>query len=198
MFGGETTMKYYDCLMLASIYILAISDNLPAQTNMIPDNIMEGMEIRNATTVEQYREYQALQSQRLREGGKSIAIGMTPELREQLIESGDLPNPRDRSATMHTLNFRNAPLRQVLEYYTILTGKKVDIEPGLTATITLKTDKRITNGEAIAQCEEALNKQNICIVAVSTNLVKAISKAHADQSIEQPPERLRVNRGARP
>ena len=57
---------------------------------------------------------------------------------------------------MITLNFKDSPLNQVLEFYSHITGATVTVEKASYPTITLQPGKRLSDGEALQLIESCL------------------------------------------
>lgn len=62
---------------------------------------------------------------------------------------------------MITLNFRDSPLNQVLEFYSHITGTTVTVEKASYPTITLQPGKRLSDGEAIQLIESCLASNGV-------------------------------------
>ncbi len=74
-------------------------------------------------------------------------------------------------STRLTMRFNRAPVEQVASFYSVLTGTKLEIEAGVSATVTLNTQEQVTEGEATRLIEEALRKQNVGIYRMNANVI---------------------------
>ena len=70
------------------------------------------------------------------------------------------------------LNFRDAPLDQVLNMYGELTGRTIIRAPQITAIITLRSQSSLTSDEAIQALESALALNNITLVPMGPKFSK--------------------------
>lgn len=82
---------------------------------------------------------------------------------------------------MISLNFRDAPLDQVLAFYGELTGLTLLRAPNLGAAITLRGQTRLTKAEALAAIESVLAMNNISIVPMGDRFAKVVQTAAARQ-----------------
>jgi len=82
---------------------------------------------------------------------------------------------------MISLNFRDAPLDQVLGFYAELTGRTVIKAPGLNATITLRGQTRLTEEEAKQAIETVLAMHNITMVPLGDKFLKVVQAAAVRQ-----------------
>lgn len=71
------------------------------------------------------------------------------------------------------LVFKKAPVEQVVKLYSDLTGNKVEVEAGVYATISLRTENDVTKGEAVRLVEEALREQNVGLFPKAPNICVA-------------------------
>lgn len=79
------------------------------------------------------------------------------------------------------LNFRDAPLDQVLEFSADLVGRTLIKAPGLNATITLKSQARLTVKEAMQAIETVLAMNNVSLVPMGDKFLKVVQTASARQ-----------------
>ena len=79
------------------------------------------------------------------------------------------------------LNFRDSPLDQVLEFVAELMGRTLIKSPGLNATITLKSQARLTVKEAMQAIETVLAMNNISLVPMGDKFLKVVQTAAARQ-----------------
>jgi general secretion pathway protein D len=82
---------------------------------------------------------------------------------------------------MISLNFRDAPLEQVLAFYEELTGLTLLRAPNLGAAITLRGQARLTKEEALAAIESVLSMNNISIVPMGNRFAKVVQTGTARQ-----------------
>lgn len=114
--------------------------------------------------------------------------GGRPSWRPGLSSSGarpggglsDQPSVK-RTGRMISLNFRDAPLDQVLGFYAELTGRTVIKAPGLNATITLRGQTRLTEEEAKQAIETVLAMHNITMVPLGDKFLKVVQAAAVRQ-----------------
>lgn len=79
------------------------------------------------------------------------------------------------------LNFRDSPLDQVLEFVADLMGRTLIKSPGINATITLKSQTRLTVKEAMQAIETVLQMNNVSIVPMGDKFLKVVQTASARQ-----------------
>lgn len=80
------------------------------------------------------------------------------------------------------LNFRDSPLDQVLEFIADnLLNRTIIKSPGLNATITLKSQSRLTTREAMQAIEAVLAMNNISLVPMGEKFVKVVQTTAARQ-----------------
>ena len=82
-------------------------------------------------------------------------------------------SPRATRA-IHQFSFVDVPPYIVLEYYTDLTGRKVEGPGTINGAITVRSAETLTKKETLAALLEALAKAGIRLVPTGTNAVKAI------------------------
>ncbi|MBU0676511.1 MAG: type II secretion system secretin GspD, partial [Verrucomicrobia bacterium] len=75
------------------------------------------------------------------------------------------------------LNFRDAPLDQVLTFYSEMTGRTLIKAPGVNATITLKSQSRLTQQEALDAIESILAMHNVALVPMGEKFLKVVQTA---------------------
>lgn len=78
-----------------------------------------------------------------------------------------------------SLNFRDAPLDQVLNFYSELTSRTIIKAPGLNATITLRGQTRLTPAECLQAIESVLAINNIALVPLGDKFLKVVQTAAA-------------------
>lgn len=96
---------------------------------------------------------------------------------------------------MISLNFRDAPLDQVLDFYGQMTGRTMIKAPGLNATVTLRGQSRLTQKEALSAIESILSLQNVSLIPMGKKFYRVIQTSAARQegmpiSTEPPPAPL--------
>ena len=77
------------------------------------------------------------------------------------------------------LNFRDSPLDQVLEFMADLMGRTLIKSPGLNATITLKSQTKLTVPESLQALEAVLAMNNITLVPMGAKFLKVVQTASA-------------------
>ena len=80
-----------------------------------------------------------------------------------------------------SLNFRDAPLEQVLQFYSEITGRTLIKSPGLNATITLRGQTRLTQKEALQAIESVLAMNNVTLVPMGEKFLKVVQPTAARQ-----------------
>ncbi|TAN38585.1 MAG: type II secretion system protein GspD [Verrucomicrobia bacterium] len=78
------------------------------------------------------------------------------------------------SASGIQLNFRDAPLDQLLNMYGDLTGRTIIRAPQVAAAVTLRSQSPLTTAEAIHALESALALNNISLVAMGPKFSKVV------------------------
>ena len=97
---------------------------------------------------------------------------------------GSAPAPAQPSGgaeRLILLNFRDSPLDQVLEFVADLRGRTLIKSPGINATITLKSQTRLTVSEALEAIEAVLAMNNISLVPMGEKFLKVVQTAAARQ-----------------
>jgi len=80
-----------------------------------------------------------------------------------------------------SLNFRDAPLDQVLGFYGELTGRTMIKAPGLNATITLRGQTRLTQAQALDAITSIMAMNNVTLVPMGDKFFKVVQTATARQ-----------------
>ncbi|NCC52732.1 MAG: type II secretion system protein GspD [Spartobacteria bacterium] len=80
-----------------------------------------------------------------------------------------------------SLNFRDAPLDQVLGFYGELTGRTMIKAPGLNATITLRGQTRLSQEDALDAITSILAMNNVTLVPMGDKFFKVVQTATARQ-----------------
>jgi general secretion pathway protein D len=79
------------------------------------------------------------------------------------------------------LNFRDSPLDQVLEFVADLQGRTLIKSPGLNATITLKSQTRLSVKEALQAVDTVLAMNNVTLVPMGDKFLKVVQTSAARQ-----------------
>jgi hypothetical protein len=103
-----------------------------------------------------------------------LPIPLTPEEDDRLVAEGILPAITATNVVplTHSFNFRETPVRYVMDWYADLAHVKVQGCEAVTATVTLKSDAKLSRSEALAAISNALNRANVGIYPVSDGLVE--------------------------
>ena len=72
------------------------------------------------------------------------------------------------------LKFNGAPLDQVLQYYSDLTGRTILQAPSINATVTLRSQSELTIPEAMQAIKTILSMNNVGLVEVGEKFVKVV------------------------
>jgi len=94
-------------------------------------------------------------------------------------DGGSVPEPP--SEKLLNLNFRDAPLDQVLQFYADITGRTLIKSPGINATITLRGQTRLTQTEALQAIESVLAMNNVTLVPMGAKFLKVVQPTSARQ-----------------
>jgi general secretion pathway protein D len=86
-----------------------------------------------------------------------------------------------RPTRLISLNFRDAPLDQVLNFYAEMTGRSVIKSPGVNATITLRGQTRLTQEEAMQAIESIMAMHNITMIPMGDKFLKVVQINSARQ-----------------
>jgi len=127
---------------------------------------------------------EAYQMELIRAQGAKVPprpIPLSSEADAQLAQEGVLSSVGEqandtnapRGGQTVSLRFDNAPLEQVTMLYFDLTGKKVEVEAGVYAAVTLRTQEDLTKGETVRLVETALRAQNVGLFPAATNTLVA-------------------------
>ena len=73
----------------------------------------------------------------------------------------------ENSQSLIALNFKQAPLMQVLAMYSELSGWQVRREPGVNAIVTIRPKDRVTTADALRMMEDVLKSRSIVLEKVS-------------------------------
>ncbi len=83
-------------------------------------------------------------------------------------------SPEEGGDQQVSLKFSNAPLDQVLDFYSDLTGKTIIKSPGVNANITLRARNRLSAREALIAIESALQMANVGLVPMGEKFLKVV------------------------
>ena len=99
------------------------------------------------------------------------------------VAGQDLPAaaPTGGADKLVSLNFRDAPLDQVLQFYSEITGRTLIKSPGINATITLRGQTRLTQKEALQAIESVLAMNNVTLVPMGEKFLKVVQPTAARQ-----------------
>ncbi len=99
------------------------------------------------------------------------------------VAGQDLPvaAPISGADKLVSLNFRDAPLDQVLQFYSEITGRTLIKSPGINATITLRGQTRLTQREALQAIESVLAMNNVTLVPMGEKFLKVVQPTAARQ-----------------
>ncbi len=129
------------------------------------------------------RPRRASQAARLLLALLAMSLAVPPHLPVLAQEPSSPPASTAGSAgeKLILLNFRDSPLDQVLEFVADLMGRTLIKSPGLNATITLKSQSRLTVKEALQAIETVLAMNNITLVPMGDKFLKVVQTAAARQ-----------------
>ena len=111
--------------------------------------------------------------------GPEGASTLTPV--EDIYEESSIIQNESRQKLI-SLNFRDAPLDQILNFYGEITGRTMIKSPGINATVTLKGQTRLTEQEALEAIESVLAMNNVVMVPMGDKFFKVVQPATARQS----------------
>ena len=78
---------------------------------------------------------------------------------------------------MAAFSFRDAPLEQVLARLRDLTGKNIEVDPGVQAVLTLSSSGVVTAAEAVDLVARALAEQGLRLVEVDEHTLRVVRGA---------------------
>lgn len=109
----------------------------------------------------------------------------SPEPRPAVRSSGDDSGhpllSKDAADKLISVNFRDAPLDQVLTFYSELVGRTLLKSPGINATITLRGTTKLTVREALEAIESVLAMNNVALVPMGDKFLKVVQPAAVRQ-----------------
>jgi general secretion pathway protein D len=100
-----------------------------------------------------------------------------PEPASAAAAGGDSGHPllsKDAADKLISVNFRDAPLDQVLTFYSELVGRTLLKSPGINATITLRGTTKLTVREALEAIESVLAMNNVALVPMGDKFLKVV------------------------
>src|SRR5207249_8150969 len=106
----------------------------------------------------------------------SVAASPTP-----LPTNANPAGPGQIERPEHFLKFYNAPVDQIFERYSELTGRTVLRPANLQGNITIINYTPLTRAEAIQALDGALSLNNITMIPQADKFVKAVPSAEAPQ-----------------
>jgi general secretion pathway protein D len=90
----------------------------------------------------------------------------------------------ERTATgqeLYSLKYVDAPLDQILQFYSDLTGRTMIKSPGINATITLRGQTKLTRDEALEAITAVLAMNNVTLVPMGKKFFKVVQPTAARQ-----------------
>jgi len=81
---------------------------------------------------------------------------------------------KEAAERLISVNFRDAPLDQVLTFYSELVGRTLLKSPGINATITLRGTTKLTTREALEAIESVLAMNNVALVPMGERFLKVV------------------------
>lgn len=94
---------------------------------------------------------------------------------------GQAVPPIGPDSQLISLNFRDAPLEQVLDFYSELTGRTLIKMPDLAATITLRSQGRLSKAEALQAIDSILVMHNVALVPMGEQFLKVVQPGSVPQ-----------------
>lgn len=107
--------------------------------------------------------------------------GTRPNVPDAEQENAPAPAVTAGGEKLVSLNFRDAPLDQVLQFYSEITGRTLIKSPGINATITLRGQTRLTQKEALQAIESVLAMNNVTLVPMGEKFLKVVQPTAARQ-----------------
>lgn len=98
-------------------------------------------------------------------------LALQPSFGQQPAEPASAPATTEK---MYDLKFSSAPLDQVLTFYSELTGRTRLEMPNIKASITLRSQTKLTRDETLHAIKAILAMNNIGLVEFGTNFVKVV------------------------
>ena len=85
------------------------------------------------------------------------------------LSSANLAEEPERLISM---NFRDCPLKYVMEFYSDLSGKDVTIDLWVDETFTINSETRVTKDEALDIVTRALGQKGISLIDIDTKTIR--------------------------
>lgn len=104
---------------------------------------------------------------------RASSAGRTASAPGVLRSTAPASKPVDTNKTV-ALKFNAAPLEQVLQFYSDLTGRTLLQAPATVATVTLRSQSELTIPEAIQAIKTVLAMNNVGLVEVGEKFVKVV------------------------
>jgi len=82
---------------------------------------------------------------------------------------------------LYSLKYVDAPLDQILQFYSDLTGRTMIKSPGINATITLRGQTKLTRDEALEAITAVLAMNNVTLVPMGKKFFKVVQPTAARQ-----------------
>jgi len=101
-------------------------------------------------------------------------LGMASLLLIGAAASWAQPPPAGGGDRLIQLSFRDAPLDQILQFYAELTGRTMIKSPGITGTITIKSQTRLTEEESLQALDAILHMNNVALVPLGEKFFKVV------------------------
>ena len=114
-------------------------------------------------------------------GAPAPAVPTTSPAPGQELSTTHGPSAPGSGEKLVSLNFRDAPLDQVLQFYSEITGRTLIKSPGINATITLRGQTRLTQKEALQAIESVLAMNNVTLVPMGEKFLKVVQPTAARQ-----------------
>ena len=112
----------------------------------------------------------------------SLAICLSLLASIAMPARGQVVQPVGDSEQLISLNFRDAPLEQVLSFYCDLTGRTPLQMPNLNATVTLRSQGKLSKRESLQAIESILVMHNISLVPMGDKFLKIVQSQQASQT----------------
>ncbi|MEI6809309.1 MAG: hypothetical protein WCN95_11365 [bacterium] len=126
-----------------------------------------------ATNMEDLLRLMQINQERTGQGKAPIPIQLTPQC-EKEFATGTLHTAESNDA-LSSIHLDGVQLADVAELYGDITGKKVVVDNGISARLSLEA-KRVTHPQAAAAIEKALSDAGLVITPVGTNTVRISRK----------------------
>ena len=98
------------------------------------------------------------------------------------------PTAKEEGGSLYQLNFRDAPLDQLLDLYSELTGRTMIKSPGVNATFTVKAQGRLSRPEMIQALDSLMTMNNLTLVPLGSRFYRVV------QTDKAPSEGMAIQR----